>query len=1146
METAQRRDAMTGDIAETIADNARIVIAVMLVASVIVGSGVTMLDRSTSLDQFQTDADEADALDYTDANFSSGPENATRAQVIVQDEDVLDRETLVAMLEYEQSIRTNETIDGTLADEDPTASVAQVLATASIREDRVEDLQDRQRELDETKAALHGALESLVSNPNRSVRPAFESVDANSSVNLTEEDYDLFNDTVTERRGANANASIDGVNGTDTSDSTNETDGVKNRNQDESILAEEYANLSDERAAIDSIDPTLDEQVEALQSLNDSQIDDLAAEALAANASRSAGALAFMPEYYEPGTADVNATLLVVTQESPGGSFAPGDAPEAIEDAQTAIADLAPGDDSMSVLVYGDGIVSTEIRDSMTDSVLLVGPLAAAFVLFVLVVVYRDPLDILLGLGGIGLVLVWTFGTMGWSGIAFSQPFIVVLVLLIGLSIDYGLHVVMRYREEREDEDTSPSKAMAVGLGSVGVALAYVTTTTVIGFLSNLTSPLSIFREIGLVSAIGIVAALLVFGVLVPALKVELDDVLESRGFDRVKPAVGTGRGPINTVLDTGSTLATTAPYVVIVVAVVISGVGVYGGTDIDASFEQSDFLAEDPADWLKDLPEPVAPGTYTAETAIETLDSDFVRQDTTATILVRGDVTDPETLDRMDEARTNASDLSVTETYADGSAAISDPITVMDDVAARNESFNETLAASDTDGDGVPDENVTAVFDDLYRVAPDDASTVVHREGGEYQALRMVVTVDGDAEAETVTDQMDWIADDIDGGGVAAIATGDVIVNQITADQLAETAILSLVVALLSVLVFLSIAYRVTEGSASLGVVTIVPVAMTLAWVLGTMALLEIPFNIVTGMITGLTIGLGVDYSLHISERFNQELDGAQSVPTALHETVIGTGGALLSSAATTAAGFAVLLVAILPFLQSFGLITALTIVYAFLAAVFVLPSILVVWARFTGDAGQGATSRSETQADRSEAHTAKEQPAVKASGPPALTDRLAARTIERPYPLPGQSLPVTVSIRGIEGRVSVREQAPGTVTDVDADPEPVAVNRNDDELTVLWELDTPETEATLSYSVGLPEESTDGDELAFDGAVQTASGHYSAEGDETATVVDDLFQRALERGNVTGADLRAAADQSDASTEQFHRLRRAWLSGE
>lgn len=87
---------MTPDVAETIADNARIVIAIMLVASAVVAGGVTMVDRTTSLDQFQTDADEADALDYADTNLSSGTENATRAQVIVEDGGVLDRETLAA------------------------------------------------------------------------------------------------------------------------------------------------------------------------------------------------------------------------------------------------------------------------------------------------------------------------------------------------------------------------------------------------------------------------------------------------------------------------------------------------------------------------------------------------------------------------------------------------------------------------------------------------------------------------------------------------------------------------------------------------------------------------------------------------------------------------------------------------------------------------------------------------------------------------------------------------------------------------------------------------------------------------------------------------------------------------------------------
>jgi len=941
---------MTSGISEQITENARLVIAVMLIASAVIVAGIPMVERSTSLDQFQTDADEADALDYSEGNFSAGTTNTTSAQIIVQDDDVLDKETLVSILEYEQTVRNNETVNDTLVENDPTRSVANLIATTAFRDDQAEELRTRERELAETESTFDATLDSLARNPNASIRPAFEDVNANTSINLTETEYALFTNAVEERRAAtDENATTDGQNGTGDGDG----------NVTQRILAEEYAALSEDKQRLSNLAPSLSTQIDELRSLNESQVDGIATNVLTGNTSRSTQALAFMPDYYERGSTETNATLLVVSQETSGGSFAPGDAPDEIEDSQVAMTDLAPDDDSMSVLIYGDGIVSTEIIDSMVDSVLLVGPLAVAFVLLVLVVVYRDLPDILLGLLGIVLVLAWTFGAMGWFDIAFSQPFIVVLVLLTGLSIDYGLHVVMRYREARESSETAPSRAMAVALGSVGVALVYVTTTTVIGFLSNLTSPLSVFRELGIVSAIGIVATLLIFGVFVPALKVELDELLESRGVDRVKPAVGTGTGLISRLLDTGATLATTAPYVVIVVALLVSSVGVYGATEINASFEQSDFLAEDPDDWLKNLPAPIAPGTYTAETAIDTLDSDFIRQDTTTTILVRGDVADPATLDRLNSARKNASSMDTTETYTGGEAAITDPVTVMDRVAAENDSFNATLAAADTDNDGVPDENVATVYEELYRIAPEEAENVIYRDDGEYRAIRMVVMVDGSAEDETVRDQMGWIAEDVDGEGVSTIATGDTIVNQITADQLAETAFMSLVVALVSVLVVLTAAYRFTEGSASLGVITIVPVAFTLTWVLGTMALLDIPFNIVTGMITGLTIGLGVDYSLHISERFNQELEETETVAAALHETVSGTGGALLSSAVTTASGFAVLLVAILPFLQSFGLITALTIVFAFLASVFVLPSLLVVWARLVGR-GEGTDTDS------------------------------------------------------------------------------------------------------------------------------------------------------------------------------------------
>jgi len=243
------------DVSEWITDNAQLVIAVMVVASAVVAVGVPMVDRSTSLDQFQTDADEADALDYVDANFSRGTTNTTSAQVIVRDQNVLEKETLVSILEYERALQTNETVNETLVENDSTRSVPNLIATAAIREDQAAGFQTRERELARTEASLAEALDSLKSNPNASVRPAFDAVDANTSVSLTEADYALFEAAVEERR-----ESTDGnepSNGTPTASAQNGSGDTGNVT--EQILADEYAALAEDRRELANLDPTLEE-----------------------------------------------------------------------------------------------------------------------------------------------------------------------------------------------------------------------------------------------------------------------------------------------------------------------------------------------------------------------------------------------------------------------------------------------------------------------------------------------------------------------------------------------------------------------------------------------------------------------------------------------------------------------------------------------------------------------------------------------------------------------------------------------------------------------------------------------------------------------------------------------------------------------
>ncbi|MFC7176506.1 MMPL family transporter [Halosegnis marinus] len=1046
-------------LVDAILDHSRVVIAVMLVLTVAVGAGAPMVEQSSSLDQFQTDSPAADKLDYIDENFSTGAENTTTAQVILRDDNVLDKESLVALLAYERALHANETVNATLAGDRPTASIANIVALAAIQQEEGRDVQELAAEIRalnatvaEERAAIEARNETLArtagllreeltylrQNPNASIDASFDDVRANTTVDLNESDARTFETAAQRLRNATSQAEAEeayrlGTQGV----LSEEYAALQARAEELETLGAELrdlaAELETERAEFENAsNATLAEQQAQLESMSESEIDDVVTTVLAADGG-SQFAFAFMPTGYEPGSAEADATMLLVTQESQG-STVQGSAPESLTEAQLAIQSLADEADGGSYLVFGAGVIGEEITNSMTDSLLIVGPLAMLFVLVALAVAYRDLLDILLGLVGIAAVLVWTFGFMGWFDVAFNQIFIAVPVLLIGLSIDYAIHIFMRHREERTEgdgDDLSPRGSMRTALAGVGIALVYVTATTVIGFLSNLTSPVPPIREFGVVSSVGILAALLVFGVLMPAVKVELDELLESFGIDRSKRAFGTGGGAFSRVLSVGATGARKAPYLVIIGALLLSAGGAYGATQVDTSFSQSDFLAEDPPDWMKDLPEPFAPSEYTAAANLEYVNDNFVREDSQAQILVEGEVTGDEVLERIAAAEAAAADKPVTQTLSNGEPDIRSALSVMASVAAENEAFNETYTDADTDGDGVPDRNVEGVYDALYEAAPDEAAGVVYRtEGGEYEALRLVVSVDGGASGDAVTTQMRAVADELDGNGLEATATGSAILNKIVQDELLDTVVQSLVITLVATFVFLMITYRITEGSATLGAVTLLPVALSVAWILGTMYLLDIPFNVLTGMITSLTVGLGVAYSIHLSERYNQELERTGDGWEAMDRAVTGTGGALLGSAATTVGGFGTLVFAILPPLQQFGQITGLTIIYAFLASVLVLPSLLVVWTRFAGpdgvldDDGPDADLAAVFDDDGSEA-----APAAAEAG---------VRTLDRDVVAPGDEVTVTVRLDSTGGRTVLRERAVADATVVEATPTP------------------------------------------------------------------------------------------------------------
>jgi len=150
------------------------------------------------------------------------------------------------------------------------------------------------------------------------------------------------------------------------------------------------------------------------------------------------------------------------------------------------------------------------LRDSYVDA-------AGYAFLAILILVYlhfRSLSKLLLTLLPLGLGVLYTFGLMGWLGIAFNPANIITLPLVIGIGIAFGVYVV-----DRHDE----AGRVALAGSSTGKALLLSALTTIIGFASMTIGEYRGLVSLGLVMSIGVALCFLSAALILPQVLVLLD-----------------------------------------------------------------------------------------------------------------------------------------------------------------------------------------------------------------------------------------------------------------------------------------------------------------------------------------------------------------------------------------------------------------------------------------------------------------------------------------------------------------------------------------------------------------------------------------------------------------------------------------------
>ena len=615
------------------------------------------------------------------------------------------------------------------------------------------------------------------------------------------------------------------------------------------------------------------------------------------------------------------------------------------------VVDSVPGNEAgENAILFGDGVLQSEITALLTDTAIIVFPAALILIVGFLIFSYRDPFDMAIGISALLLSLLWTFGFMGYAGIPFSDSLVTVFPLLLAVGIDFGIHIVNRYREERAT-GAGIERSMRTTTDQLLIAFLLVTITTVFGLVSNVASPFEPNRDFGIVAAAGITFTLVIFGVYLPAAKVFSDRWRQRLPIPEFgTSALGAGGSRIASVLRVGVDLSRIAPVAVVALLVVGGAIGGAYGTGVNTEFsEEAFFPDQDRLETYADLPEPFAPTEYTFLDVLtlfeEEFEQDFVGS---VTLYVDQSVRDDDALELIDRTTRNPPDTFATTD--ERRAQATSVVTVIEDRASRDPEFAALVERNDRLGNGVPDRNVDEVYDALL-----DSSAAGQARGyvaADRGSARIDFTIrPGVDNSEAVAD----VRDLAERTSLEAVPTGDLVVNEAVIDLLTESAIRSLFAAFGLTALFLALSYAYLEGKAVYGLLNLVPVLVTVGLLVGSMRLFDIPLTPINAPILSVSIGLGVDYTVHFVHRFVDEYQAGLPVDEALDVTIGGTGGALTGSMLTTVSGLGVLWLAVIPLLRDFGVLLALGVFYAYLCSILLVPSLVVVWDRYGGLVGLG-----------------------------------------------------------------------------------------------------------------------------------------------------------------------------------------------
>ncbi|OHD76013.1 MAG: hypothetical protein A2V99_08105, partial [Spirochaetes bacterium RBG_16_67_19] len=464
-----------------------------------------------------------------------------------------------------------------------------------------------------------------------------------------------------------------------------------------------------------------------------------------------------------------------------------------------------------------------EITRLVSRDVLVLVPIAAALILLALALSFRSLRGVLLPLSAVLISTIWTLGIMNLCHVSFSIITNVIPVVLLATGSAYGIHVVSAFGETAPPGESSPPgesrrERASRSLGLVALPVLLAGLTTMAGFLSFVFgSYLTMIREFGIFSSLGVALALVVSLTFVPAVL----SYLSPPAAERLgTPASGAGAR----VFERFGAFVRRRAKIILAVGGAVAAVAIAFLPMVRREVEVLSYFSR----------------RTEIRQAERMMKADFGGS-TTVQVLVEGDVQDPRVLAEMKrlegflQSRPGVANVhSAVELLEEMSFALVD----------RRElpETREQAASLFFLLEGEP------VLDQLVR--PDRQEALIQGTLGnlDYRQLRALIR-----------DTEKYIAS-LGEGPCGFRLSGTAVIYSRLDSALASSQLWSL----LAAVAFMFLCNLLLVRSLAGALIGLVPVTFTLFVLFGVMGAAGIPLDVATVLLGSISMGLGIDYTVH------------------------------------------------------------------------------------------------------------------------------------------------------------------------------------------------------------------------------------------------------------------------------------------